>query len=107
MRQARQSHSLSGLNSQLVAVGGFNLSYLSTCENYLAVYNKWTELPSLNAARCLPGSIVLNSGKVFCFYGTQEMALDSVETLQIKSDTLWKTLQISPAVRGNYDIAAL
>ena len=74
-----------GISSRLISLGGLDLwepklHNLKTCESYSVAYNKWTELPPLNGARHMPGSILLNSMVAFCFYGAVrfECALNSI-----------------------------
>ena len=66
----RYAFSLSGISSQLIAVGGeASGSSLKICEMYSIVRNKWMELPSLNVARRYLGNTVLKSKTAFCFCG--------------------------------------
>ena len=45
----RDYTSLSGANSQLIALGGYHKGIsLNSCEKYLVISNKWASLPSLN-----------------------------------------------------------
>ena len=96
----RLAVSLSGLPSQLIALGGYNGVSLKICEQYSVSANKWSELAPLNTARSLPGSVLLPSKRAFCFCGSQTFVnfLNSVETIQMKSDSEWKTLPLSDRV---------
>ena len=87
MNQRREKASLSGVFSQLICLGGQNFEILKVCETYLINLDKWTALPQLNRARYLPGSVVLQSKKAFCFCGIQEtQEQNSIETLQLGND---------------------
>ena len=70
MKNERECVSLSGLPSQLIAVGGWNQDDLNICEKYFVSRNKWVRFPPLNTARKWPGSIVLQCERAFCFCGT-------------------------------------
>ena len=85
MNQGRGNVSLSGISSRLISLGDLifgspKVHNLKTCESYSVAYNKWTELPPLNGARHMPGSILLNSMVAFCFYRAVrfECALNSI-----------------------------
>ena len=65
----RGALSVSGLSTQLIALGGFNIDNLKTCEKYLMASNKWEGVASLNTGRQWPGSILLKSLRAFCFCG--------------------------------------
>ena len=99
--------SLSGLLSQLIAVGGSNdTRELKICEKYSVITNKWIGLPPLNTSRLKPGSIVLESMRSFCFCGWTRHggALSSIETIDPEKESQWTTLPLSIA-KAN-DIAA-
>ena len=51
MRSERAALSVSGLQSELIAIGGWNLESLNICEKYTMKSNKWVELAPLNRAR--------------------------------------------------------
>ena len=68
---ARQRLSISGLASELIALGEFKQRNLKICEKYIIASNKWTTLPCLNTPRQSAGSILLPSVKAFCFCGSQ------------------------------------
>ena len=44
--------------------------YLDSCEEYSITSNKWVALPCLHFARKSLGSVLLKSGKAFCFGGS-------------------------------------
>ena len=60
MRHKRQTLSLSGIPSQLIAIGGFSKETLKICESYFVGINKWSGLPPLNTVHQWPGTILLN-----------------------------------------------
>ena len=98
MSQIRQTVSLSGLASLLVALGGWNnYKYLKICEKFFVIMmNKWIGLPSLNSARFWPGSLLLQSKRVFCFCGGQRYHnLNSIEELDLEREGQWKTLPLN------------
>ena len=70
MQYQRGFVSLSGLSSQLLALGGWNARSLEYCEKFTITSSKWNALPSLKTPRVWPGSVMLPSKKVFCFYGS-------------------------------------
>ena len=86
-----------------MAVGGFSSNQcLKRCEKYEAKANKWNPLPPLNNARQSPGSVAIQSVKVFCFCGIVGLGglNSSVETIQL--DQAWKTLPVKiPYGRAN------
>ena len=83
MRKERGMLSVSGLQSVLVAVGGWNQHSLDDCEKFLIRVNKWRELPPLNAARFRCGTVLLQSWQAFCFCGSEkaDRDLNSIEKL--------------------------
>ena len=87
MRHKRQTLSLSGIPSQLIAIGGFSKETLKICESYFVGINKWSGLPPLNTVHQWPGTILLKSLRGYCFCGTQgsdkKYWLNSVEKLNI------------------------
>ena len=106
--------SLSGVIPQLIAIGGMDKEYgvytsnvLNVCEMYSITLNKWTRLPGLNLARCLPGTILLESKKAFCFCGRQEgyTNLNSIETLQTDSGREWAILALTDRVAPGFYLA--
>ena len=81
MKCLRRALSLSGLPPRQL-IGGFNKESISTCEEYSVTLNNWKQLPPLNIARELPGSILPSSRMVFCFGGIKaDHPLNSIETL--------------------------
>ena len=76
LKHHRSGFSLSGLPSDLIAIGGWNWDNIKTCEKYSVATNKWTGLPSLNASRLWPASILLVSMRSFCFSGYSSVTLD-------------------------------
>ena len=109
MNHKRSSLSLSGLPSQLIALGGHNEGSLKICEKYEVSLQKWEELPSLNTGRQRPGSILLKSKRAFCFCGGNDMYTDlnSIESLEIEKETQWKTLTLNYQIAQTYHFAGV
>ena len=107
MKINRFSISLSGLASQLIAVGGQNPGILKICESYSVTKNKWTVLPCLSVSRVCPGSVLLKSKRAFCFGGAQSLTvfLNSVETIELGREGMWTTLVLD--VAKTYQLAAV
>ena len=103
MNGKRASVSLTGLPSQILAIGGLNQKCLRRCENYDIRSNKWLELPLLNEARKLPGSILLGSLRALCFCGYRDSKLNSIESIQFGAETKWKVIRCN--VESNYHLA--
>ena len=84
----KSSLSLSGIATELIALGGYsNQNRLRTCDKYIIAINKWERLPSLNKARGFPGSLLLKSRKAFCFGGySGKDYLNEIESLQTESE---------------------
>ena len=100
---------MSGLPSELIALGGFNERDLKICEKYLVFSNKWKALPPLNTARQMPGSILLSSQKAFCFCGILEDSkkLNSIESLNTETDEKWKTFPPNNKIDLTFHLAAV
>ena len=107
MHQKRNMFTLSGNLSLLIALGGYDLEYLRTCERYGVDLNKWSGLPPLNTARYFPGSILLSSRRAFCFCGFgSNKYLNSIEMLQSDKAEEWKTLPLSDEIARTCNLAA-
>ena len=110
MKHPREALSLSGVASQIIALGGYNGRDLVSCEKYFVAVNKWTVLPSLNTPRQWPASVLLKSGKAFCFCGHQgpSKRLNSIESIQPQSDEgKWKSLPLNNSVARGYNLVAV
>ena len=90
LKKERESLSLCGTSSELIALGGRDRKYLQNCEMYFTSSNKWVDLPSLNIGWKSPGSLLLQSKRAFCFCG--EYKFYTIETIQIDCEAKWKTL---------------
>ena len=90
----RRSSSLTGLPSTILAIGGRQGQHraLRTCEQYFVKPNRWKKLPTLNEGRYQSGCCLVFSLRAFCFCGKQELPIrsNSIETLDLKSETAWK-----------------
>ena len=109
--EAMKSHrcvlSLSGLPTDLIALGGTHESAVtSASEKYSLSRNKWSELPRLNLARAIPGSVLLPSMRAFCFCGINGQELNSVERLELESEIEWQMLPLSENIAKIAHIAA-
>ena len=109
MKHEWQHLSLTGLSSELIALGGYWCGILKVCEKYDVRANKWSGLPSLRTARQLPGSILLSSMRAFCFCGAQGSGtrLNSIESLQTNKDSKWKTLPLNRKIGKAFDLGAV
>ena len=105
----RNRCSLSGVTSQLIAIGGFTNENLRSCETYFTTRNKWSGLPCLNIPRRYPGSSLLQSKIAFCFGGDQgqDGYLNQIETLQTDSDSEWTTLVTDPRIKKTLHLGAV
>lgn len=108
MKLKRQAGSLSGLPSLLIALGGVcQTGFLKTCEKYEVSSNKWARLPALNTARYLPGSILLETKRAFCFCGGQgDHRFSSIESIQSNKEEGWKALPLNESIAKTYSLAA-
>ena len=61
LKYKRDALSLSGVVTQLIAVGRWNGTSLKICEKYFVGINKWMGLPTLSSARQWPGSMLHKS----------------------------------------------
>ena len=108
MEYARVGASLSGIFSTLMAIGAYKTKNTKICEKYLIGPNKWEPLPPLNEGRACPGSLLLNSMKAFCFCGALSMSvsLNSIESLELESQSNWKALPLNEKVVQTFHLAA-
>ena len=101
---------LTGLPSFLVALGGdYYQSISKLSEEYLVELNKWATLSSLRIGRQNPGAVLLRSKRLFCFCGTQrrECYLNSVESIQLGSESEWKLLPLDNKVALVKEVAVV
>ena len=70
MPTKRDSISLTGISTKLIALGGWQEKTLREVEQYLIIFDKWINLPKLNIARQSPGSCIVNTNNLFCFAGS-------------------------------------
>ena len=77
MKKRRDSFSLSGSPSELIAIGGVAMrEVVTTCETFLVSLNKV-------APRGWPGSILLQSRRAYCFGGFgRSKRLSSIEAIR-------------------------
>ena len=96
MKRERWGLSLSGLPSQLTAIGGFNSNPLKNCEIYNVATNKWSELGPRNSPRLASGSINLECMRVLCFCGLLEIdkPVNSIESNDLAKSGEWKALPL-------------
>ena len=109
MSHKRGALSLSGLPSELIALGGWREgNSLQNCEKYLMVNNTWVGLPPLNIPRQWPGSILLKSKRAFCFCGSQgnKYSVNSIEALETESDEWWRILPVDERMAKTYHLGA-
>ena len=101
--------SISGLPSQLIAVGGGTPKgdVLSTCESFSLSSSKWSVLPPLKTARKWPGT--LNSLKAFCFCGTNRYlkSMQCIESIQTDTQPEWKSLALCKDIGKIAHLAAV
>ena len=65
--------------------------YLDSCEEYSITSNKWVALPCLHFAGKSLGSVLLKSGKAFCFGGSvsnDPLEIESLQTLNAHGEAL-------------------
>ena len=103
----RAGGSLSGLPSELIAIGGFSKKAVSICEKYLTACNKWRGLPPLKAPRHLPGSALLETKRAFCFCGHQPAYLNTIESIQTDTEVKWKTVPLNEKVPKTFHLAVV
>ena len=83
---------------------------IKTCEKYFVGLNKWVGLPLLNVARRWPGSVVLESKRVFCFCGTQggKEHLNSIERIEMGGGGgEWKLLPLNGEVAHSFQLSVV
>ena len=113
MRMERNSPSLCGWSSILLALGGQRRGTpsppLRVSEKYSITFNKWQALPSLHNPRESPGSCLLTSMTAFCFCGarTNYMHLNLIEKLQLGAEEEWKSLPVEYKISPTYLLAAV
>ena len=108
LQQRRKYLSISGLSSELIALGGKSeRTLLRSCEKYLVSKDEWRGLPPLNQPRYYSGSILLESKKAFCFCGGQATVnLNSIECIQTDKDWKWQILALSDKIAKTSHLAA-
>ena len=108
MDQKRSYLSLSGLPSELNALGGWNGSKaLVCCEKYTMKTNKWAGLPPLNIGRQLAASILLPSKRAFCFCGAQQLKLSLNSIERLDEGGVWMILPFNQHIPKTHHVAAV
>ena len=103
IKRSRTFLSMCAISSFILTIGGLaSEDITSSCEKYMIGSDKWKDFPPLRAARYSPGSIILESNKVFCFCGVGviQSMINCVEMNQIASDSEWKTLPTNQSIRS-------
>ena len=96
LSERKESFSLSGSPSLLVAVGGYKGGRVTKkCEQYVTRRNSWRGLPSLNKERRGCGTCLSKNERVLCFGGAEWHEQSEIECLQIGSQGEWKRLGVS------------
>lgn len=96
MHTGRAALSLSGLPTELLALGGADAETdLRVAESYSFGRNNWEKLPSLNEARSWAASCMLKIKTAYCFCGSVrgESYLNSAEMLEEGAEA-WKLIKV-------------
>ena len=93
--EVKGSHSLSGVSSLLICIGGSSgVNSLKTCSQYWPKTDKWEALPALNIARQCCGSVLLLPLSAYSFCGVEPDGFpgNSVESLDLLHSVEWRVL---------------
>ena len=108
MTEARDSLSLTGVESMLLATGGWREQSLKTVEQYLVLFNKWLPFPSLNEARQVPGTCITPTHSAFCFCGVNcGVYSRTVERIDISEESEWSMLTLNQDLKSTAHLVAV
>eukprot|EP00826_Nyctotherus_ovalis_P052459 TRINITY_DN6646_c0_g1_i2.p1 TRINITY_DN6646_c0_g1~~TRINITY_DN6646_c0_g1_i2.p1 ORF type:complete len:473 (+),score=28.63 TRINITY_DN6646_c0_g1_i2:213-1631(+) len=93
MKYNKCNHTIQMINKNLfVAVGGYDTTYLSCCEEYSIVNDKWESIPSLNKPRCYIATVFLNNELLYAIGGTNYN--NDIEVLNYSEKKIWTDVNI-------------
>eukprot|EP00826_Nyctotherus_ovalis_P052460 TRINITY_DN6646_c0_g1_i7.p1 TRINITY_DN6646_c0_g1~~TRINITY_DN6646_c0_g1_i7.p1 ORF type:complete len:488 (-),score=47.25 TRINITY_DN6646_c0_g1_i7:136-1542(-) len=93
MKYSKNNHTIQIVGKILFAtVGGYNETYLSCCEEYSIVNDKWEELPSLNTPRHCAATIFLDNKLLYAIGGINSDS--GIEVLNYSEKKTWTVVNI-------------